>query len=174
MSVLHDVAAADLQHGLNGGEVVLIDVREPSEHAAERIPHARPGPLSAFAADELPESNGKRLVLYCKSGNRSRKAAQALFAAGHREVYHLDGGLMAWERLGHAVATDPTAPIDVVRQVQMIAGACILSGVALGAALSPWFLALSSAMGAGLLYAGLTNTCGLATLLARMPWNRSA
>ena len=86
MSVLHDVAAADLQHGLDGGEVVLIDVREPSEHAAERIPHARPVPLSAFAADELPESNGKRLVLYCKSGNRSRKAAQALFAAGHREV----------------------------------------------------------------------------------------
>ncbi|MDP6700091.1 MAG: rhodanese-like domain-containing protein [Candidatus Latescibacteria bacterium] len=68
MSVLHDLAAADLQHELDGGVVILIDVREPSEHAAECIPQARPVPLSAFAADELPESNGKRLVLYCRSG----------------------------------------------------------------------------------------------------------
>ena len=69
---------------------------------------------------------------------------------------------------------NPNAPISLLRQVQIVAGALILLGTVLGAAASPWFLLLSGFVGAGLMFAGITNTCGMATLLAKLPYNRGA
>jgi rhodanese-related sulfurtransferase len=174
---IQEVDAAVLQGWLDQGEAVLVDVREPGEHAAERIAGAALAPLSAFDPRAvLPVQDGRRLVLYCRSGNRSSQAGRRLRAAGCAEVYHLRGGLLAWREAGCPVEARAGAGRvpDLMRQVQMTAGSLVLLGTVLGALASPWFLLLSGGVGAGLVYAGATGTCGMAMLLARMPWNRAA
>jgi rhodanese-related sulfurtransferase len=172
---VQDVDAAVLRSWLDRGEAVLVDVREPGEHAAERIEGSVPAPLSTFDPRAVPGSEGRKLVLYCRSGNRSGQAGRRLLAAGFAEVYHLRGGLLAWRENGcpvEASAGGSRLP-DLLRQVQMTAGSLVLLGTVLGAAVSPWFLLLSGSAGAGLVYAGASGTCGMAMLLARMPWNRT-
>ena len=169
------VDAAILRGWLDRGDAVLVDVREPGEHAAERIEGSVSVPLSAFDAGAMPAPGGRRLVLYCRSGNRSAQAGRRLLAAGFGEVHHLRGGLLAWREAGcpvEASAGGSRLP-DLMRQVQMAAGSLVLLGTVLGAAVSPWFLILSGGVGAGLVYAGASGTCGMAMLLARMPWNRT-
>jgi rhodanese-related sulfurtransferase len=88
-------------------------------------------------------------------------------------VYHLPGGLRAWKRAGLAVERSPGAGgLSLPRQVQIVAGSLVVLGVALGTAVSPWFLLLSAFVGAGLVFSGASGTCGMAGLLARLPHNR--
>jgi rhodanese-related sulfurtransferase len=86
----------------------------------------------------------------------------------------LEGGLDAWKKAGLPVSLDRSKPIDVMRQVQIVAGSLVLAGVLLGVLIAPGFYALSGFVGAGLLFAGVSGFCGMARLLALMPWNRSA
>jgi rhodanese-related sulfurtransferase len=153
------------------GQAALIDVREPDEAARERIPGARPMPLSRFDVNAVPAG---RLVLHCKAGQRSLDAAGRLIAGGREEVYSLSGGIEAWRRAGLPVEADRAAPLPIMRQVQIVAGGCVLAASILAAAASPWFLVLSGFFGAGLLFAGLSGWCGMARLLGAMPWNRHA
>jgi hypothetical protein len=81
-------------------------------------------------------------------------------------------GLDAWRRARLPLTTDRRAPIDLQRQVQFGAGGMALLGTICGVLLSPWFLVVPGFVGAGLLTAGLTGFCGLATLLMHAPWNR--
>jgi len=164
--------AATVRERLAAGEIVLVDVREPVEYAGERIPGAISRPLSQFSGEGL--SPEQRVVLYCQSGRRSQQAAQRLLAAGWPEVGHLDGGMIAWKRAGYPVVRDPKAPISLFRQVQIVAGSLVLLGTVLGATVSPWFLLLSGLVGAGLVFAGVTNTCAMGMLLAQLPYNRRA
>ena len=90
------------------------------------------------------------------------------------ETYILEGGLDAWKKAGLPVTLDRSQPIDIIRQVQIVAGSLVLSGVVLGALVAPGFYALSGFVGAGLLFAGISGFCGMARLLAVMPWNRRA
>jgi rhodanese-related sulfurtransferase len=87
-------------------------------------------------------------------------------------VRQLAGGILAWQQAGLPVEKDAKAPIDVMRQVQITAGSLVMLGVALGWFVSPWFFILSAFVGAGLAVAGITNTCGMAMMLSKMPWNR--
>ena len=171
VSRIREVTAPELKTWLDRGECVLIDVRDPSEHAAERIAGATLMPLASFDPAAL-QSNGKRIVLHCKGGSRSGRAAQKVLDSGANEACHLAGGIMAWKAAGLPVEKDLRAPIDVIRQVQITAGSLVLIGVALGWFVSPWFFILSAFIGAGLVFAGVTNTCGMAMLLSKMPWNR--
>jgi len=84
----------------------------------------------------------------------------------------LDGGLDAWKKAGLPVALDRSQPIDIIRQVQIAAGSLVLMGMLLGTLFSPGFYALSAFVGAGLVFAGVSGFCGMAHLLALMPWNR--
>lgn len=90
---VREVDAAVLRGWLDRREAVLVDVREPGEHAAERIEGSVPVPLSAFDPRAVPGSDGRKLVLYCRSGNRSGQAGRRLLMAGFAEVHHLRGGL---------------------------------------------------------------------------------
>jgi len=164
-----EMSAADLRPLWEAGEVILVDVREPSEYAGEHIPEAISLPLSRFRPEDLPTA--KPVVLYCQSGNRS---AQALARVGSQPVSHLRGGILAWKEGGHPVAVNRKAPISLMRQVQIVAGSLVVVGTVLGAFVSPWFLLLSGFVGSGLVFAGVTNTCGLALLLAQLPYNRRA
>ena len=107
------------------------------------------------------------------SGNRTAQAAEQLCRASAGEAYQLDGGLQAWKRAGLPVITDRKAPLPIMRQVQIAAGSLVLLGILLAVLASPWFMALSAFVGAGLIVAGITGFCGMASLLRHMPWNRS-
>jgi rhodanese-related sulfurtransferase len=152
--------------------VTLVDVRESSEHSSEKISGSILMPLSKFNPNHVPVDGNKTTVLYCQTGNRSAQAAQKLFAAGIDEVIHLQGGLVAWKQAGYPTEVNKNAPISLMRQVQIVAGSLVVIGTVLGAFVSPWLLLLSSFVGSGLVFSGITNTCALGMLLAKLPYNR--
>jgi rhodanese-related sulfurtransferase len=156
-------------------EIQLIDVRETGEYKAEHIPNSQLVPLSDFTMEKLPLTNNKPnkpIVLYCQSGNRSQKAAQKLIESGFSDFSQLQGGITAWKTSGYATEINKNAPISLMRQVQIVAGSLVFTGTILGAFVSPWFLILSGFVGAGLVFAGVTNTCAMAMLLAKLPYNK--
>jgi hypothetical protein len=113
------------------------------------------------------------VVFHCRSGKRSLDAADRYRQNGE-ETFHLAGGIEGWKSAGKPVARPATAPLlPIMRQVQLTAGALVAVGVALGVAVSPWFLGLSGFVGCGLMFAGISGWCGMAKLLAVMPWNKS-
>jgi rhodanese-related sulfurtransferase len=152
---------------------VLVDVREPDEHARERIRGARLAPLSHFPAN-LVRQEGQPVVFHCRSGSRTTAASEQLAEAAGGDGYILRGGITAWKAAGLPVLRDYRKPIEMMRQVQIVAGSLVLIGVGLGATVDPRFYALSGFVGAGLVFAGATGTCGMARLLALAPWNRAA
>lgn len=170
---LIEIDARTLKGWVKAGEAVVIDVREPMEHQSEHIRGSRLLPLSSFDPAMVPAGDGRKIVLHCRGGTRSAKAAAMLLSAGRPEVMHLKGGLEAWKAAGLAVVKSEAAPrLDLMRQTQIAIGSMVLLWVALGAFVSPWFLALAAFMGAGLVVAGATGTCGMAMVIAKMPWNK--
>ena len=166
---------------------VLIDVREPDEHARERVPGARNRPLSRLGSRETggaetggaetggAETGGARAVIFhCRSGARTSANAARLAAASDCQAYLLEGGIDAWKKAGLPVALDARQPIEIMRQVQITAGSLVLLGVVLGTWVAPAFYGLSAFVGAGLAFAGVSGWCGMAKLLGLMPWNRRA
>lgn len=151
----------------------LVDVREPGEFARERIPGAVNRALSTL--DGGPVAPGApAVVFHCKSDGRTRANADRLAAAAGVDAYILGGGIDAWRAAGLPTAVDRRQPIDIMRQVQIAAGGLIVAGGALGFLVDPAWFWLSTAVGAGLMFAGLSGTCAMASLLRRMPWNRAA
>jgi rhodanese-related sulfurtransferase len=169
---MQDVEATTLKMWLERREALLIDVREPSEYAAEHIPDAQLLPLSTFDPARVPQEAGKKVVLHCVMGKRSEQAGQKLLDAGFTTVYNFRGGVQAWKDAGYTTTRGQQAPLSLQRQVQIVSGSLVLLGTLLGVLGSPWFLLLSGAVGIGLVYAGVSGTCGMATLLARVPYNQ--
>jgi rhodanese-related sulfurtransferase len=150
--------------------LTLIDVREPMEYAAGHLPGSRNIPLSRLGSAELPEGP---LVLVCQSGKRSSRGLAELLHRGHPQpLAELEGGLGAWQDAGLPVQRHPGAPLPLMRQVQIAAGALVLLGVLLSQTVAPGWLWLSGFVGAGLIFAGISGFCGMARLLSVMPWNR--
>lgn len=152
----------------------LIDVRSPGEYAGVHIPEARNVPLNGFKPEALLAQRGEDappLVLICHGGQRSRDAAAKLEAAGCSELTVVEGGTKAWIDAGFAVNRGQgSIPLD--RQLQMVIGLLVVTGVALGFFIHPYWLALPAFVGLGLFNAGLTGICPLAMVMAAMPWNR--
>jgi rhodanese-related sulfurtransferase len=154
---------------------VLIDVREADEHARERIPGARHHALSQLDAQNPARPGDDVMIFHCRSGARTQANAPRLAGgAAGCEAYILEGGLDAWKKAGLPVALDRRQPLELMRQVQIAAGSLALAGVVLGYLVTPYFYLLSGFVGAGLAMAGITGFCGMARLLAVMPWNRRA
>ena len=151
---------------------VLIDIREPDEHARERIPEARLVPLATIGDSAFSSLRAEQVIFHCRSGARTKAHAQTLASAVSCDKYLIEGGLDAWKRAGLPVVTDRKQPIEIMRQVQIAAGSLVLLGVLLGATISPVLYALAGLVGAGLTLAGVTGTCAMARLLRVMPWNR--
>ena len=169
---LQKIHPTTLKKCLEMESVILVDVREAAEYAGERIQGATRVSLSNFEPRKIPLDEGKKLVLYCQTGKRSAQAAQKLFAASFNEVTSLEGGINAWKEAGYPIETSKNAPMSIMRQVQIVAGSLVVTGILLGAFVSPWFLILSGFVGSGLVFAGISNTCTLGILLAKMPWNQ--
>lgn len=170
-----NLTVKDAQAKLEDGGVVLIDVREPFERAAAYIPGSHAAPLSVFDAAAILESYpGKQVIFHCKSGTRSADAAKRYAqATGETATWLLAGGIDAWRAAGLPVERSDHAPkLDIMRQVQMIAGGLVLIGTLLGVFVHAAFLILAGFVGGGLFFAGATGWCGMAVLLGGMPWNR--
>ncbi len=166
-----DLDAATARRWLDEGRAELIDIRDAGERRRLRIEAARWMPLAGLDAGLKAEPGGKVGVFHCQSGRRTRLAAEQLAAVGYGETYVLAGGIQAWRKAGGPVVSDSGA-ISVMRQVQIIAGGLVVAGALAGAWADPGFHWLSGLVGAGLLYAGLSGSCGMAMLLSRLPFNR--
>lgn len=159
-----------------GEAVDLIDVRTPVEYREVHAEPARLVPLDGLDPEAVIKSrNGagnRPLYTICRSGSRGRQACEKFHAAGFTNVINVEGGTLAWKQAGLPVVRGKKS-ISLERQVRIAAGSLVVLGTALGALVHPAFLGLSVFVGAGLIFAGITDTCGMGMLLARMPWNQA-
>jgi rhodanese-related sulfurtransferase len=164
---LPKLSPAEAQRLVAGG-ARLIDIRGRDEFARARAPGAENRPL-----DQLEPLGGDAPVVFlCRSGMRTSGNAARLAGCCSGEAYILEGGLDAWKAAGLPVEEDRGQPVELMRQVQIAAGTLVLIGVVLGYLVSPVLFGLAAFVGAGLVMAGTTGWCGMARLLATMPWNR--
>jgi len=171
---LPTITPTEAHKRLTQGSAVLVDIREPAEHARESIPGARLAPLSKME-NGLPAMPGaKAVIFHCQGGRRTAENAAKLAQCDAPEIYLLEGGLSGWKSAGLKTTVDRSKPIEMQRQVQIAAGSLVVLGLLLAALVSPWFLALSAFVGCGLIFAGVSGWCGMAHMLAVMPWNRVA
>jgi rhodanese-related sulfurtransferase len=167
------ISPHELQRRRQAGEVTeLIDVRTPVEYSEIHVEGARLIPLDQLDPPALAsERNGTPLYVICRSGSRAAQAYEKLQAAGVENIFSVEGGTLAWEKAGLPVVRGGKI-ISLERQVRIAAGLLVVIGVILGWLVHPGFLGLSAFVGAGLVFAGLTDTCGMGLMLAKMPWNR--
>jgi len=170
------ISPVEAKRRLDAGTAVLIDIREPAEHARENIADARLVPLSVFGPDKFAQERtaATSIIFHCQSGNRTCMNFEKLEAVGLPDIFVLEGGLGAWKQAGLPTRLDRKQPIELQRQVMIAAGTLILTGLILAYLVSPWFIALSAFMSCGLVFAGASGWCGLARLLVLMPWNKVA
>jgi rhodanese-related sulfurtransferase len=153
----------------------LLDVRTPGEFEAEHIAGAYNVPLDTLAehGPEIRAAVDAPVVIVCRSGQRARRAEEALAAAGMQNLYVLEGGMAAWTAAGRPVRRG--APkMSLERQVRIVAGALAATGGFLALFVNPVFAVLPAFVGSGLVFAGVTDTCTMGMLLARLPYNRPA
>ncbi|MGW0465737.1 rhodanese-like domain-containing protein [Streptomyces sp. NPDC003027] len=161
-------------------ELTVVDVRTPGEYASGHLPGALNIPLDQLgrAVPALQEAAGRgELLMVCQSGGRSASACARLTAHGVPALT-LSGGTDAWVARGHELARpEGGAPARAVwameRQVRFAAGFLVLTGLALGLWVHPAFQLLSAGIAAGLVFSALTNTCGMAVALGKLPYNRA-
>ncbi|WP_145063367.1 rhodanese-like domain-containing protein [Engelhardtia mirabilis] len=157
-----------------GLPVRLVDVRSPAEFRAVHARGAVSIPIDRIDHQSLEALPGEGpIYVICRSGTRSEQACRSLAGspvAG--EVVSVDGGTQAWERAGLPIERGEGGAIDIERQVRIIAGLLVVLGTLLGFTVSPAWHALSGVVGAGVAYAGITGSCAMGMVLARMPWNR--
>ena len=172
---LPTISPAEARRRLAEGSAILVDIREPLEHAREAIPGVRHAPLSRFET-AVPEmaANGPAVIFHCQSGKRTADNAARLASCKASQAFILEGGLSGWKAAGLPTRLDRGKPIELQRQVQIAAGVLVLAGVTLSFLVSPVFAALTALVGGGLIFAGATGWCGMAKFLGAMPWNRAA
>lgn len=158
----------------DGKKIDLIDVRTPVEYREVHVEVARNVPLDQLDPAALMQArNGSAndpLYVICRSGGRGQQACEKLLKSGFSNVVNVEGGTMACVEAGLPVVRGKKA-MSLERQVRIAAGSLVLLGAVLGWLVHPSFIGLSAFVGAGLIFAGITDTCGMGMILARMPWN---
>lgn len=159
----------------SGKAMTIIDVRTPAEFERVHVKGAQLKPLDGFDPKSIAaccKDPADAVYVICQSGGRAAKACEKFAEAGFENVFSIEGGTSAWERAGLPVERGNCRVIPLERQVRIAAGSLVLIGLALAWAVHPYFLALTAFIGAGLVFAGITDFCGMAILLSKMPWNR--
>lgn len=157
-------------------EPLVVDVRSAAEFEAQHIRGSYHVPLNTLAehtaelARHLDDPSSP-LVLVCQSGVRAEQGRRHLAAAGLDRAHVLDGGVAAWIAAGHEVVRGRTA-WALERQVRLVAGSLVLTGVLGGRLVTPKLRLLAGGIGAGLTFSALSNTCAMGAALARLPFNR--
>lgn len=164
--------------------VVIIDVRTDMEHAEKRLAcdHLHI-PLCELKAGDFMAQHGletdSEIYIICRSGKRAENAAEMFIARGCRNVHAVEGGLIACEEHGYPVIghvcrqeKNVASPVSLERQVRIAAGACVAIGAVLALFLNPLFSIIPIFLGCGLVFAGITDRCGMALILIKATWNK--
>jgi len=175
-SKFKSIVPVELRMLQESGVVEVIDMRTAAEfrevHAAVVSSNV---PLDSLDPDEFMHdrklSEKEPLYVICRTGNRSRIACEMFHAAGYKNLVNIEGGTLAWQAAGYPVNRGAKT-VSLERQVRMLAGSLVVIGVVFAWLIHPAFVLLSAFVGAGLVFAGATDTCGMGMLLARMPWNQ--
>ncbi len=171
------ISPRELHRRLAGGmPACLLDVRSPGEFETLHVPGARLVPLGDLEPDSVQKLRGgpnTPIFIFCQSGGRARQAIAKLERAEVRGCILVAGGTQAWLEAGLPVNRGQRTVLPLMRQVQIAVGSISGAGALLALSLNPLFALVPLAMGCGLLFAGISGTCGLASLLAKMPWNRA-
>jgi rhodanese-related sulfurtransferase len=168
------ITATALSARFTQGACQLIDVREPVEHAEEHIAGARLIPLGELERRSSELDRSQPVIFMCRAGSRGQQAMSKLQALGFSDVCNLEGGILAWAAAGQAIVRGERKVIPLMRQVQIVIGSCVLGGCLLALKVDPRFIGIPMFFGAGMIFAGTTGWCGLALLMAKMPWNNKA
>jgi rhodanese-related sulfurtransferase len=171
------ISPEDLAHLIRSGKSIeLIDVRTPAEFERFHLEIARNVPLDQFDPDsvlrERMGQSGEPIYLICQKGGRGAQACAKLTAAGFLNVFNVEGGTIACEQAGLPVVRGAPS-MSLERQVRIAAGSLVVLSAALGLIVHAYWIAIALVVGAGLVIAGITDTCGMGVVLARMPWNKS-
>lgn len=137
-------------------------------HANGAVNH----PMESLDLEKIPFTKEHEIHVICQSGGRSMKVSQKLDAAGFTNIVNVEGGTSAWHTAGLPVSEGKKA-MSLERQVRIAAGSLVVLGVAVGQFVHPGGFGLSAFIGAGLIFAGVTDTCGMGMIIAKMPWNRA-
>lgn len=165
---LPTISPAEAKRLLDQG-ATLIDIRGRDEHVREHIEGAENHPVEGLTK---LDGDTRIAIFHCRSGRRTAMHAAKLAEAANCEAYIVEGGIEAWKKAGMPIARDRSQPIEIQRQVMIAAGSLVLLGVVLGQFVASGFYAVPAFVGAGLTFAGVTGWCGMAKILALMPWNR--
>lgn len=158
----------------SGQSPKLLDVRTPAEFAACHVDGAINVPLDQLTPERVRAvgiASDEVVGVLCQKGGRASQATEKLSAAGFRAIC-VEGGTLACKDAGVPLVTTGKDVMSIERQVRIGAGALVVTGVIFGALVAPAFYALSGFVGAGLIFAGVTDWCGMGILLSKMPWNR--
>ena len=154
----------------------MIDVRTRPEFYEVHAVGALCAPLDMLNPEMIMASRGERskepLYIICRTGGRSAQACSAFAKSGFDNVVNIDGGTLAWVAAGLPVNRGTKMMMSLERQVRIFAGLMIVAGTLL-AKMNPWFLIVPGVVGASLAFGGLSNSCGMGVILAKMPWNKS-
>jgi rhodanese-related sulfurtransferase len=170
------ISAAEFNNLVASGKHIdLIDVRTPVEFREIHVEIARNEPLNRLDPRAIQAarngSAGEPLYVVCRSGARGQQACEKFLAAGIANVVNIEGGTTACAAAGVPVVRGKRA-IPLNCQVQILTGALVTVGSVLAMSLHPAWIALPVLMGVGLMFSGVTNTCAMGSMLARMPWNQ--
>ena len=171
------ITPAQLQSRIQSGEKLhLLDVRTPAEHAEVHVPGVHLAPLDRLDPVQLAGEQGfakdQPIFVLCRSGSRAKQAAEKLEKDGFRECHVVEGGTLAWAEAGLPVNRGTSKVMSLERQVRIAAGAIVLCGVLLAHFVNPALMWLSGFVGAGLMFAGITDTCAMGMLISKLPWNQ--
>jgi rhodanese-related sulfurtransferase len=172
MSV-QSISPGQLNEAISRGKsVLLVDVRTPIEFREVHVACAVNMPLDQLSVSSVVSKRtnpDEPIYVICRSGGRGKQACEKLLAGNVTNVINVDGGTLACEKAGLPVIRGKKM-MSLERQVRIAAGALVFSGVALSF-IHPWWIFLSGFVGAGLVFAGVTDTCAMGMLIAKMPWN---
>ena len=167
------ISPAELQNILVADPAVtVIDVRTPMEYAEVHVPSAQSLPLDELKPEALALPKEQPIYLLCRSGQRATTAAGKLAKAGFTHPIVIEGGTLAWIETNLPVTRSAVKVMSLERQVRIGAGGIVFTGVLLAHFVDGRFIWLSGFVGAGLVFAGVTDFCGMGLLLAKMPWNK--
>ena len=152
--------------------IPLMDVRTPAEFGGVHAERAVNYPMESLDVEEIPFSKEEEIHVICQSGGRSMKVCQKLEGGGFTNVVNVEGGTSAWQSAGLPVV-EGKKMMSLERQVRIAAGSLVVIGTIVGQFVHPGGFGLSAFVGAGLVFAGVTDTCGMGMMIAKMPWNRS-
>jgi len=170
------ISPRDAFEKIKKGNARLIDVRTPAEYRAVHAVGAENHELGKLNADYIgkeifSDNSGKLCILICKSGTRASNAAEIFEGKNIKNVFVIAGGTDLWDKTGLPVEKGESV-ISLERQVRIVAGALVFVGTLLGVLVNHYLLLIPVFVGAGLVFAGITDTCGMGLLLAKMPWNK--